>query len=232
MCRGFLLYINLGGFARDFLGRFFLAFLPRKNPAREVREGIRRPKNTNPPKNPFCRKPDHNIEFLGRVRIRILRKDLREAKPGCFQTGCFPLFSGKVQIVSRTLSGLFLVGALNRLRKRKRTNRENPRTIPAQIGKIPGKVPKGQKRTKKEGQVQIGKPPRLKHPRLAALERFEARQNSYSQKKLDVHDISARNSGAGNGRADFMGAWHFGFFCRKTPMPIKFLLLGGGVGFF
>ena len=71
--------------------------------------------------------------------------------------------------MSRTLSGLFLVGALNRPRKRKRTNRENPRTIPEQIGKIPGKVPKGQKRTKKEGNVQIGKPPRLKHPRLAAL---------------------------------------------------------------
>ena len=75
--------------------------------------------------------------------------------------------------MSRTLSGLFLVGALNRLRKRKRTNRENPRTIPEQIGKIPeksGKSQKGQKRTKKEGHVQIGKPPRLKHPRLAALE--------------------------------------------------------------
>ena len=72
--------------------------------------------------------------------------------------------------MSRTLSGLFLVGALNRPRKRKRTNRENPRTIPEQIGKISGKVPKGQKRKKKEGQVQIGKHPRLKHPRLAALE--------------------------------------------------------------
>ena len=98
---------------------------------------------------------------------------LREAKPGCFQTRVFPLFSGKVQIVSRTLSGLFLVGALNRPRKRKRTNRENPRTIPAQIGKIPeksGKSQKGQKRTKKEGQVQIGKPPRLKTPHLAALD--------------------------------------------------------------
>ena len=50
----------------------------------------------------------------------------------------------------------------NRPRKRKRTNRENPRTIPEQIGKIPekwGKSQKGQKRTKKEGQVQIGKPP-------------------------------------------------------------------------
>ena len=72
--------------------------------------------------------------------------------------------------MSRTLSGLFLVGADNRPRKRKRTNQENPRRVPGQIGKIPGKVPKGHKRTKKEGQVQIGKPPRLKHPRLAALD--------------------------------------------------------------
>ena len=73
----------------------------------------------------------------------------------------------------RALSGLFLVGALNRPRKRKKTNRENPRTIPEQIGKIPektGKSQKGQKKTKKEGQVQIGKPPRLNPPRLAALE--------------------------------------------------------------
>ena len=69
----------------------------------------------------------------------------------------------------------FLVGALNRPRKRKRTNRENPRSIPEQMGKIPeksGKSQKGQKRTKKEGQVQIGKPPRLKPPRLAALENY------------------------------------------------------------
>ena len=116
---------------------------------------------------------------------------LRELNRGVSKPGCFPLFSGKVQIVSRTLSGLFLVGALNRPRKRKRTNRENPRIIPEQIGKIPEKSgksqkrtkkegkrgkkgkkgrKKGQKRTKKEGQVQIGKPPRLKHPRLAALE--------------------------------------------------------------
>ena len=98
---------------------------------------------------------------------------LREAKPGCFQTRVFPTFLGKVQIVSRTLSGLFLVGALSRPTKRKRTIRENPRTIPEQIGKISeksGKSQKGQRRTKKEGQVQIGKPPRLKHPRLAALD--------------------------------------------------------------
>ena len=92
---------------------------------------------------------------------------------GGSKPGCFPLFLGKVQIVSRTLSELFLVGAFNTPRKRKRTNRENPRTVHEQIGKISeksGKSQKGQKRTKKEGQVQIGKPPRLKHPRLAALD--------------------------------------------------------------
>ena len=86
---------------------------------------------------------------------RTLREKLNR---GVSKPGCFPLFSGKVQIVSRTLSGLFLVGALNRPRKRKRTNRENPRTIAEQIGKIPeksGKSQKGHKRTKKEGQVQI-----------------------------------------------------------------------------
>ena len=64
--------------------------------------------------------------------------NLGEARPGGFQTGgVFALFSGKVQIVSRTLSGLFLVGALNRQRKRQGTNRENPRRVPEQIGKIP-----------------------------------------------------------------------------------------------
>ena len=58
----------------------------------------------------------------------------------------------------------------------KGTNRENPRTIPEQIGKIlenrerTKKDKKGQKRTKKEGQVQIGKHPCLKPPRLAALD--------------------------------------------------------------
>ena len=41
---------------------------------------------------------------------------------------------------------------------------------------------------------------------------------SPNQKKRDVHKISACNSGAGNGCADFMGAWRFfGSFCWKTP---------------
>ena len=70
--------------------------------------------------------------------------------------------------VPKTLSGLFLVGAVLWRRKRKGTNREDPRTIPGQTGKIPeesGKDKKGQKKTKKQGRVQIEKPPpRLKPP--------------------------------------------------------------------
>ena len=84
---------------------------------------------------------------------------LGEAKPGCFQTRVLPTFFGNVQIVSRTLSGLFLVGALNRLRKRKRTNRENPRTIPAQIGKIPEKSGKSEKGQKRKDKSRSGNPP-------------------------------------------------------------------------
>ena len=69
----------------------------------------------------------------------------REAKPGGFQTRVSPTdLSGKVQIVSRTLSGLFLVGALNRPRKRK-----------GLIGKIPGPSP-----SKSENPRQFGKVPK------------------------------------------------------------------------
>ena len=78
---------------------------------------------------------------------------MREAKPGGFQPRVFPTFFGNGPDCVATLSGLFLVGALNRLRKRKGTNRENPRTIPEQIGKVPeksGQCQKGQKRTKKD----------------------------------------------------------------------------------
>ena len=61
--------------------------------------------------------------------------------------------------MSRTLSGLFLVGALNKLRKRKGTNRENPRTIPEQIGKIPEKSGKSKKDNKGQkighGEVRV-----------------------------------------------------------------------------
>ena len=93
------------------------------------------------------------IAHLGASKSRVIfprAVNWEKLNPGVSKPGCFPLFSGEVQIVSRTLSGLFLVGALNRPRKRKRTNRENPRTIPEQIGKIPEKSGKSQKRTKKD----------------------------------------------------------------------------------
>ena len=62
--------------------------------------------------------------------------------------------------MSRTLSGLLLVGALNRPRKRKGTNRENPRTIPGQIGKIPGKSGKRTKQGhKRKDKSRSGDPP-------------------------------------------------------------------------
>ena len=73
------------------------------------------------------------------IYYRHIRNYWEKLSRGVSKPVGFPLFSGKVQIVSRTLSGLFLVGALTRPRKRKGVNRENPRTIPEQIGKIPEK---------------------------------------------------------------------------------------------
>ena len=48
------------------------------------------------------------------------------------------------------------------------------------------------------------------------------------QKNPRVRKIVVRNSGAGNGCANFMGAWKNAFFLQEEPMSIKFLLLGGG----
>ena len=91
--------------------------------------------------------------------------NLRVSKPGDF-----PLFSGKLQIVLRTLSGLFLVGALNRPRERKRTDRENPRSIPEQIGKSQ-KNRESPKKDKKGRTSPDRETPRSKPPRLAALDK-------------------------------------------------------------
>ena len=105
----------------------------------------------------------HGLCFEGQIPMlpkRLGEGLLREAKPGGLQTRSFPLFSGKVQIVSRTLSGLFLVGALNRPRQRKGTNRENPGPSASKSGKSrknresPKKDKKGQKRTKKDKEGQ------------------------------------------------------------------------------
>ena len=49
---------------------------------------------------------------------------------------------------------------------------------------------------------------------------------------FSVQKISVRNSGAGNGCANSMGAWKNAFFLQEKPMSIKFLLLGGGGGAF
>ena len=40
--------------------------------------------------------------------------------------------------------------------------------------------------------------------------------------------FSARNSGAANGRANFMGAWKNSLFLQEKAMSIKFLVLEGG----
>ena len=60
MCRGFLLY-NFGGFCRGFSWRMFLGtFSPQNEEIKsgdKICEKIRRTKNKNPQKNPFCQKP-------------------------------------------------------------------------------------------------------------------------------------------------------------------------------
>ena len=55
-----------------------------------------------------------------------------------------------------------------------------------------------------------------------------------TRKRVMSVKFSARNSGAGNGRTYFMGAWHFLVLSAGKPrMPIKFLVFwrGGALGF-
>ena len=51
---------------------------------------------------------------------------------------------------------------------------------------------------------------------------------SLFQKNPRVCKIRVRNSGAGNGCANFMDTWKNAFFLQEKPVSIKFLLLGGG----
>ena len=52
---------------------------------------------------------------------------------------------------------------------------------------------------------------------------------SYTLKKPNVRTCSPPNSSrVGDGCPNFMGAWSLGSFCRKTSMPIKFLVLREG----
>ena len=66
------------------------------------------------------------------------------ARKGIKPGGC-PLFLGKGPDCVADPFGTFLVGAVNGLRKRKRTNQESPWRVPGQIGKIPEKSGKSQK---------------------------------------------------------------------------------------
>ena len=52
------------------------------------------------------------------------------------------------------------------------------------------------------------------------------------QKKRGVHKISARNSGARNGCANFMGAWHFLVLSAGNHHAHKIPPFRGGSGFF
>ena len=162
-------------------------FFPKPKAEPEPPEPFSRNRNRNRSrpeiqKNPFLqrnrrnRKPEPLEPFHLQTVTEPNRTEpgppLREAKPGGFQTRVFPtFFGGKVQIVSRTLSELFLVGALligrergkgliGKIPKHPRANRE-----------IPEKSGKSQKGQKRKDESRSGSPPRLKHPRLAALEK-------------------------------------------------------------
>ena len=52
---------------------------------------------------------------------------------------------------------------------------------------------------------------------------------NYQKNPLSVRKIRVRNSGTGNGCANFMDTWKNALFLQEKPMPIKFRVLGGGV---
>ena len=52
---------------------------------------------------------------------------------------------------------------------------------------------------------------------------------SLNQKNPRVRKIRLRNSGAGNGCANFMGAWKMRSFCRKTYVHKIPRFRGGGI---
>ena len=56
---------------------------------------------------------------------------------------------------------------------------------------------------------------------VVVVDIFQFPVETFFQKKRDVHKISARNSGAGNGCADFIGAWHFLVLSAGKPHAHK-----------
>ena len=80
----------------------------------------------------------------------------------------FRTFSEKKIILARPYrSGTASRHNLSRPRKRKRDESGKSPDHPRANRENPGKIGKVLKRTKKEGQVQIGEPPRLKPPRFS-----------------------------------------------------------------
>ena len=89
----------------------------------------------------------------------VLSKSWEKLNRGVSKPGCFPLFSGMVQIVSRALSGLFLVAADNRPRERKGPIGKIPAESPDKSGKSPGKSQKDKKGQKRKDKSRSGNPP-------------------------------------------------------------------------
>ena len=88
---------------------------------------------------------------------------------GGFQTrGGSHFFWERFQIVSRTLSGLFLVGALNRPRRRKQDKSEKiPGPSPSKSGKSPGNSKKDKIGQERKDKSRSGNPHPFETPPLS-----------------------------------------------------------------
>ena len=77
MCRGILLYrfwrILPEIFLEDFSGRLFPPKNEEKKSGDKIREELRRPKNKNPQKNPFCQNP------ALRIPLEVFRESANRA---------------------------------------------------------------------------------------------------------------------------------------------------------
>ena len=92
--------------------------------------------------------------------------------------------------MSRTLSGLFLVGALNRPRKRKR---DESGKSPEQIRKIPeksGKSQKGQKGQKRKDKSRSGNPPPVETPPFSEIPFSSANFRAKSHFQMSPFKVS------------------------------------------
>ena len=111
--------------------------------------------------NDANQKAESQTEAQGLAYESIARDEVWEKlNRGVSKPQGFPLSSGKVLIVSWAPSGLFLVGAVDRPRKRKGPTGKSLNR-PA---KTIGKVQKGKKGQKRKDKSRSGSPPHLKAP--------------------------------------------------------------------